>query len=219
MKKSLFLTVATLLIFLCGCSAPIINESEEYLPTEDVALVQPQIEIYYQYPEYPAGCELASLCQVLRSYGYDVDIADLLNKYISVSNTDWVYSYYGDIYSGGFTFPPAICDTALRYLIDNYSRLHVTDISGVSWERCVNILNYGVPLIVWYTIDYESPRWYLPSQEGYQPWVNLHCIVIYDIDDEYVYIADPIEGYTTQEIDKFKSIWEECGSYAVLIAP
>jgi uncharacterized protein YvpB len=47
----------------------------------------------------------------------------------------------------------------------------------------------------------------------------LHCIVIYDIDDEYVYIADPIEGYTTQETDKFKNIWIECGRYAVLIAP
>lgn len=177
------------------------------------------LEIYYQYPKYPAGCELASVCQVLRYYNYDVSIDDLLGTYLPVSEEEWIYSYYGDIYSSGFAFPNAICLAVKSYLDNNCSSLKVYDISKCSWKEYVDTIQKGVPLITWATTDYKLPRWQTEEMGGYKPWWNLHCITVYDIDEQYVYIADPIEGFITIEIEKFRNIWLECGSYAVAIMP
>lgn len=201
---------------LVGCAQHVEIPEEEFLPISDKPYT-PSIEIYYQYPEYPAGCELASVCQVLRYYGYSVDIEDLLHTYLPVSNEEWIYSYYGDIYSSGFAFPHAITIAVQDYLVDKESDLRVEDISGCSWEEYTSYLVRGYPLITWYTIDYDSPRWSYNSMGGYRVWWDLHCITVYDIDDKYVYIADPIEGFTVQEIEYFKELWQECGSYAVAV--
>ena len=201
---------------LAGCTQHVEIPEEEFLPISD-KLHAPSIEIYYQYPEYPAGCELASVCQVLRYYGYEVDIEDLLYTYLPVSSEEWIYSYYGDIYSGGFAFPHAITIAIQDYLIDKKSSLRVEDISGCSWEEYTSYLMREYPLITWYTIDYDTPRWSYRSMGGYRVWWDLHCITVYDIDDKYVYIADPIEGFTIQEIEHFKELWQECGSYAVAV--
>lgn len=217
MKRIIF-SVFTIALVLCGCSATAQYEPEEFVNISD-KIYEPVMEIYYQYPEYPAGCELASCCQLLRYYGYNIDIDDLLYTYLPVSNSEWVNSYYGDIYTGGFAFPQAIHKALQDYLTDNNSHLRVENISKCSWEEYLGYLQREIPVITWYTIDYEEPNLSDETMGGYQVWWNLHCIVTYKIDDKYIYIADPIEGYTVQDIEYFKTIWEKCGSYAVTIVP
>lgn len=215
MEKILALLVV--LVVLVGCvQQSDFPEEKVYFSVSDKIRV-PSMEIYYQYPEYPAGCELASTCQVLRYYGYDTKIEDLLYSYLPVSNEEWINSYYGDIYSSGFAFPHAITVAIQDYLNDKNSSLQVKDISKCSWEEYNSYLLRDYPIITWYTVDYNAPHWSRSSMEGYRVWWNLHCITVYDIDDKYVYIADPIEGFTTQEIEYFRSLWEECGSYAVAV--
>jgi uncharacterized protein YvpB len=215
--KRIIVALATIAVILTGCSYSEILQSEDELPVSDISHT-PSIEIYYQYPEYPAGCELASTCQVLRYYGYNASIEDLLHTYLPVSDREWINSYYGDIYSSGFAFPHAIASATQNYLEDSCSVLNAYDISKCSWDEYISYIRRDIPVITWYTIDYNSPRFYYNSMGGYRVWWNLHCITVYDIDDKYVYIADPIEGFTTQEIEYFKTLWEECGSYAVVVA-
>ena len=215
MEKLIITLVILAMVFTgCSCNKPVNNDMD--LPVSDISYT-PSMEIYYQYPEYPAGCELASTCQVLRYYGYQTDIEDLLYTYLPVSNREWINSYYGDIYSSGFAFPHAITVAIQNYLIDKNSSLKAEDISKCSWEEYVSYLVRDCPLITWYTIDYDSPRFDYASMGGYRVWWNLHCITVYDMDDKYIYIADPIEGFTFQEIEYFKELWQECGSYAVAI--
>jgi uncharacterized protein YvpB len=46
-------------------------------------------------------------------------------------------------------------------------------------------------------------------------WINEHCVVLYGIDDETVYVSDPIEGYMVYDRDSFASVFEECGNRAL----
>lgn len=202
----------------CSTNPTFVDDTQMDGEISDVILpVNQKIGEYFQYPEYPAGCELASTCIVMRAYGDWVHIDDLLGKYIQVSNSDYIYSYYGNIYENGFTFPPAIANTINLYSSTNNSSYFAQDISFCSWDEYTNYLEQGYPLISWGTIDYKAPRWGTQGPGQYHSYWNLHCVVVYDIDDEYVYISDPIEGKIEIEIETWKSIWEECGKYAVLV--
>lgn len=177
------------------------------------------IKEYYQYPDYPAGCEIASLCMVLRAYGFNIDIEQIYQNYISRSDSEFITSYYGSIYNNGFAFPYAIATAANRYLIDNNSNLIATDISGCSWKQYLSYLENNTPIISWYTIDGKTPNWSKDKQGNYEFYRNEHCIVIYGINykDNTVQVCDPIDGKKEIDLEYFKNIWETCGSYAVII--
>lgn len=210
MRKTLVAALA-LCLLLVGCGKEE-GEVNNTVSSED-------IEVCYQYPKYPAGCEAASVCTVLTYYGYELNIDTLLQGYMPMSDTDWTESYYGSVYEGGFAFPPAVVKTIENYLVDQDSNLKVEDFSGCSWDELAAKVNIGYPMIVWYTIDDESPKWWDGMEQGdYKVWTNLHCIVIYDVDDEWVYVADPIDGQKRIQVEHFQDIWEECGGYAVLVS-
>lgn len=200
-------------LVICGIFTRYNEEDFFFVPKQTTT----EIEVYYQYPEYPAGCELASTCQVLNYYGHSVEISDLLYHYLPVSDEEWIDSYYGNIRTAGWAFPHAIATSTQKYLKDKNSDLMAIDISKCFWEDYKAYVDRGIPVISWHTLDYKMPNWSYSSMGGYNVWRNLHCVTVYDIDDKYVYIADPIEGFVAQEIEQFKQIWEKCGSYGVII--
>jgi uncharacterized protein YvpB len=168
----------------------------------------------YQYEEgYAAGCEVAALVADLRIYGYEVDIEDIAENYLSYGNQ--IDDYHGDIHTTGWCFPAAITATANSFLYSNNSflqNLTATNISQCSWEDYLNYLDKA-PIITWFTVDYDIPHWYSDSNM----WWNEHCILVYEADDNFVYVVDSIQGYQKIPTPTFKNIWQLCGSYAVII--
>ena len=205
--------------YICQLPNPRIHEeSMDIVKVSDTPLpAKYNVEEFFQYPNYPAGCEPVSLWIILRAYQFDISLEDLITNYMPKSNSDWVNCYYGDIYTTGFAFPRAICITANNYLMEIDSPILAYDISGCDWEEIKRNLNMGLPVMVWYTINNTQPYWTNNIQENYRVYWNEHCVVVYEYQDGYVYISDPIDGYRVIEESMFKEIWEECGRYAVVI--
>lgn len=57
------------------------------LPSLNLESKQLRVPITYQYPEYPAGCEIMALTNMLNYYGFNLKKSTLINNYLE-------YSYY-----------------------------------------------------------------------------------------------------------------------------
>ena len=207
---------------MCGCSASEIDEPNDVFiidtiydipyqeTTNEIEIQTPQI--IYQYDAgYAAGCEAAALTMCLNCYGFDVTIDDIILDYLSYGNTE--ECYIGDIYTIGWCYPSAIVSAANKYFEDEAvsDTFAAQEITGSSFDEFLEYIDKG-PVITWFTIDYNLPLWY-----SSEVWSNEHCILVYDYDDTYVYVADSISGFTKIEINEFQEIWEMCGSYGVII--
>ena len=89
--------------------------------------------------------------------------------------------------------------------------------------RLEQLLRQGTPVAVWFTQDYEQPRfnnsftWTLPNGRTYTPYANLHCVVLTGMDETCCYLADPLQGDTLIDRSQFESIYTAMGSRAVVL--
>ena len=182
----------------------------EYTATDSVGIA-------FQLPDYPAGCEPISLSLLLNSYSYDIGMPDIMN-YFDKSSDDFVHAYWGDIYSVGAAYPPAVVEAANRYLAEQGSRLEAYDISNFSWDAIEKTVSEGRPVMLWCTSDYQHPYYYGKWEiDGYYMYANEHAVVMYDYDDTYVYVSDPLRGYTQFDKSEFETIWNLCGRMGVAL--
>lgn len=89
------------------------------------------IEVVYQYPDYPSGCEIAALTCVLNSMGYDVSLTqmiegDYVSYYPSWTGAASEY-YFGTPYGQGGAFPPAIVNAANRFLDEQSNQVQAEE--------------------------------------------------------------------------------------------
>ena len=221
MKRLGSLGCAALVLLLYGCttttplpqeSMPIIydtpvSEVPDYISTEHV-------EVINQFPDYPAGCEFAAATMLLRSYGYDVDIEDLLDT-MNYSDDNFVFAYWGDVKTQGAVYAPGLVICINNWLQENGTVLRSSNYSGMSWDDVISTLESGRPLIMWYTSDYSFPQYTDFTSNGETMYSNEHCVVAYGIKDGKVQVADSIHGYTEIEETTFQQIWSDCGAMAI----
>lgn len=167
-----------------------------------------------QMPDYPAGCEIITLMNTLYAYGVNLTF-DEAYALFDTSDDDFVDSWWGNPYIEGAAYPPAMVRAALRGLEDTDYRAQ--NISGCTMDDIDEHTENGELVIIWYTVDGQSPRWTGWIINGYEMYANEHCAVIYDIEGDAVKLSDPTYGMTEMNYNDFESVWNECGSMAVVI--
>ena len=206
--------------------------SEQITGGSSILMVQPVL----QQPALPNGCEAASLATLLEYNGYSVDLVSLGVDYLPRQSftysgpyrygPDPEQAYVGDPASssgGWYCFEGPIIEAANAWLRDQGSELRAESETGADLDRLEQLLRQGTPVAVWFTQDYEQPRfntsftWTLPDGSTYTPYGNLHCVVLTGMDETQCYLADPMQGDSVIERDRFESIYTAMGSRAVVL--
>lgn len=194
---------------------PASSEAEDDQPVDTVSS---HVRELLQLPEFPSGCEPASLTIVLRAMGYDVDIEDMFEVYVPLDAT-WTdsTSFLGDPYEGGGCFPPVIVNAANDFLSDHGSTATAMDITGSTFDEVLAIADAGMPVILWTTMYQEEPSFSGQEIGPYEWYTNEHCVVVYGSEGDEVLVSDPLDGLVKRDRAYFSALFETCGSMAVVI--
>lgn len=203
---------------------------EEFSVSEETVSALPdayRIEGYEslnQNPELPTGCEITSLTSVLNYYGCNVDKTTMADEYLKKGNGSFYEMFLGnprDNTSYGCMAQP-IVNAANKYFKANNMSAVAKNISGTDFKEILEMVAQGDPIIIWNTIDmrqpYESTTFTFNGKE--YTWVAPeHCVVItgYDLNNNIVYIMDPMKGNITRDLETFQSRYEAMHSQAVYI--
>lgn len=196
------------------------------------------MEIINQYPQLPVGCEITCAAALLRYLGYDVDKCELASNYMKQSSefterNDTLYGpdpgkvFVGDPYGNGFgCYAPVIVNS-----LNMYFRMQVSDNEALSLENSNSadlekLLDGGVPVIVWASIDMKPYRfndaseWTVSADGKIITWLaGSHTLVLTGYDDSCYYFMDSNDKTEIQRYSKesFLARWEENGSQAVVV--
>lgn len=161
---------------------------------------------FSQNPDYPTGCESASLYILLKYYDADVtmaEIVDALPKGPEPYEQDGRYygadpekAFVGDPRSSSSfgVYNGPVAKTAQRF------RAGAAAESGVSLDTLKKIVLGGDPVIAWTAISYdvtpEVTHTWTDLQTGRTiQWLsNEHTVVVYGYDADHIYISDPYDG-------------------------
>ena len=212
-----------------------VEESGEIseLGTENVQMQTETIENYYkmedfewlsQNPELPTGCEITSLTSVLNYYGINVKKETMADDYLKKGDGSYYKMFLGnprDAGSFGCMAQP-IVDAANLYFKKNNVSMKASNVSGVTFDKILEYVSQGVPMIVWNTMGmaaaYESQTLTLDGREYI--WIAPeHCVVVvgYDLDNNEVYVADPMAGMVTRNLKTFEERYDSLKRQAVYV--
>lgn len=203
------------------------------LGTENVQMQTEAIENYYkmedfewlsQNPELPTGCEITSLTSVLNFYGINVKKETMADDYLKKGDGSYYRMFLGnprDAGSFGCMAQP-IVDAANLYFKKNNVSMKASNVSGVTFDKILEYVSQGVPMIVWNTMGmapaYESQTLTLDGRE--YTWIAPeHCVVVvgYDLDNNEVYVADPMAGMVTRNLKTFEERYNSLKRQAVYV--
>lgn len=190
-----------------------------------------------QNPSYPNGCEIASLATVLGWYGFDVTMEELDDTYLPKQGFSYSKSgirmgadpsvaYVGEpssISGGWYCFEQPLARAADAYLSAQGSTLRAQIISGASLDELDTWLANQVPVIVWFTLGYNTPvrsttfSWRLEDGRNYHPYMNLHCLVLTGNSNGYYQLADPLRGTAFVSRAAFETTYTQMGQRAIVL--
>ena len=181
------------------------------------------VNIIYQYPDMPSGCEITSLTMTLNYIGINVSNKYLADNYLDTTEYDMFKSFVGSVYDDHSfgCFAPVIVKAANSFFLDNNINAEAVDISGSTREEIYDYIEDGDPVIIWNTEDMlpmKNEVYYIDGNE-FIWYDNEHCVVIcgYDKNNKTVEIADSIAGKVTRDADIFFQRYEDMLSQAVYI--
>lgn len=199
---------------------------------EKIVLEVPQI---LQNPELPNGCEITSLCEILRYFGFPADKCQLADQYLPKSarwyGADPNLVYMGNPRlddgtpeSGYYCFAGPIVEAARRYLADQgaETRFEVADLTGADEEQLFAELAAGNPFLFWASLRFEDIRhddcfYALSDGSVHHVFHELHCMVCKGVDEERVYLADPLDLNESVPVAQFGRIYRQLGMRAVVL--
>lgn len=197
-----------------------------------IMLKVPQI---LQNPELPNGCEITSLCEILQYFGFPADKCQLADDYLPRSDqwygADPNLVYMGNPHlddntpeSGYYCFAGPIVEAACRYLQAQGAKeqFEVEDLTGAEKETLFAELQAGNPFLFWASLHFEDIQHddcCYPLSDGtmHQVFHQLHCMVCRGVDEERVYLADPLDFNESVPIDQFDKIYRQLGMRAVVL--
>lgn len=185
-------------------------------PSSLLGKVLIDVPLIDQYPELPVGCEPTCAASVLQYLGFDINKLGFTDNYL-----EWDDHFYydhkrnshgpdprkvfaGDPYRWGYGCTNEVLAEAMnRFFSENkssdleYTALALDELNSADIER---LLDEGVPIIVWATIDmkmlnYRKPsEWYIENtSETYIWYANSHTLVLCGYDTNCYYFMDPNE--------------------------
>ncbi len=188
-----------------------------------------------QKPELPNGCEITSLTMLLQWAGVRADKTDLAENWLprepfggtegQTTGPDPEKAYAGNPAreDGWYCFEGPILDAANGYLEVNRINWQAVSLTDISRRKLNRMVRDGVPMAVWVTLDYGEPTlsqdfsWYLPDGSLYQPYRNLHCVVLAGTVRDQYRIADPLSGWKNVSQDEFWEAFSALGSRALAL--
>lgn len=186
------------------------------------------INVIYQLPELPTGCEITSLDMVLNYMGYSIDKVTLSDNYLdkgTIGIDSYKKVFLGDPKDPNSygCFAPVIANAANKYLTEQNSPLHAYNLTGSELNELFDNIRYGLPVIIWgslnpnINITYNN-TWIVDSEILKWP-ANEHCMVLtgFDLTNNTVTINDPLKGVCTYDYNAFLEYYVELGRQAVVI--
>lgn len=200
------------------------SQLEELVTTEFPDCFDLELELIYQNPELPAGCESVSLTMILNYLGYDIDKTHIVDEHL-VHSGNFVMGYCGDPYSyvGGGCYAPGMTLTANSFLEANGNKHTAENITGTNFDVLLEYVAQGHPILIWTTINMAdcSKSHYNYDEEGnaYAWDYNEHCVVLtgYDLKAGTVTVYDPIAGIVYRDKEAFQNIYEKMNEMAIII--
>ncbi len=195
------------------------------------------VPIVMQNPELPHGCEITSLTAVLNYYGMNVTKLEMADTYLPKQEFSIIggqrfgpnpaHAFAGDPSdkaNGMYVFAAPIVKAAQAAIIDKQADLRVTDKSNASQQEILKLVQEGVPVVMWVTLDLSTPKtkaskgWiYEGETTKRKGYVNLHAVVLTGHLGGKVVVMDPLKGYVTYNEDQFFKSYQELGSQAVAV--
>ena len=191
------------------------NETKRALSNQHVPYAS-KVQTEYQLPELPSGCEVVSLTIALRAAGFELSKTEIADNYLVVDGSEWGFlaSPYED---NGGGFPPGIVDAANSYLAEQDTLLKAHDLTGSSFEALCALVDTGIPVCVWTTLEFNEPNYDYELGATESWFVNEHCVVLYGIQGSEVLISNPLEGLQTVDTAQFAHAYEQCGTMALAV--
>lgn len=198
-------------------------------PPKESALLN--VDLIKQNPELKYGCEVTSLAMVLNYAGIKTTKMDLYHA-IEKDPDPLIKSPKGDIiqwgnpadgFVGDMTGTKAgyaVFDKPMINLINQKLPGRAVNLTNQPFERVLEHVSSGYPVVVWTTGDYRLPDrqegWHHGNQYIKTP-LDLHAVVLVGYDSKYVYINDPLSGRKQAKVGKeqFISSWNALQKRAV----
>ena len=187
--------------------------------------------LIFQNPEFLNGCEITSLTMLLQMYGYTPSVALLYDQYLAkgeVTLQDGVLygpdpevAYAGDARSedrGWYCYEMPLAEAGNGYLVSLGEAQRLTGVQGITIQQLDEQLHNG-PVVCWVTIGYETPMYstlvYNTGMTTFQPFTNLHCIVVKEKTMQGYAVLDPLRGSYSVEETIFQNSFVSVGSRVV----
>lgn len=197
------------------------NNNENNIKYKQILL---DVDPFYQYPDYPTGCESVSLYMLLSYYGIDVtvdEIIDVLPKgpvpYGSgddVKEANPEKEFVGNPKS---KYAYGVFNEPIRQTANTFKEGARTK-KNATIDDLYKILLKKNPIEVWFTTDLEEgivyreqDKWYDYETGEIVRWPrHEHAILVTYIDEDYIYYNDPNTGKKEKlEIDKFNKFFQQ----------
>ena len=157
-----------------------------------------------QHPDYPTGCESVALYILLRYYGVNVSIDDIIT---SIPKGDLPHLENGRFYGANpeneFVGNPlteysyGVYNKPIRDVADMFKKGAKTK-TGKDFDEVLKLVDQDKPVMVWATINmiepYISSRW-IDSNGNVVKWkANEHALVVIGYDTDNIIVSDPYTG-------------------------
>ncbi|MBR3628989.1 MAG: C39 family peptidase [Oscillospiraceae bacterium] len=182
---------------------------------------------YNQHPNYPTGCESVALYMLLKYYGTDVTVEQIVN---ALPKASLPYTKNGLMYGPDpnkyFVGDPrnsssyGVFNEPIAQVAEQF-RPGVQCKTGAPLEDVIDILDSGNPAQVWYTTNPERGivyrrEWYLDTGELFRWPGGEHAVVVCGHDQTTLTYRDPNTGGTVvKDIEEFRKIYDELGGRIV----
>jgi uncharacterized protein YvpB len=205
------------------------NMSFNQIPKNKSAMLN--VVVINQNPELKYGCEVTSLTMVLNYAGVKTNKMELYRA-VKKESDPLVRTPRGDILKWGnpeFGFVgdmtgrrsgTTVFDEPLVTLINQKLPGRAVNLTNLPFERVLNHVSNGYPVVVWTTLDYGLPKKWETWKHGNQVVrvpLDLHAVVLVGYDENFVYLNDPLTVKKQVRVNKnrFISSWKALGSRAV----
>ena len=202
------------------------NESEELWKEEEADTASVDAPDLLQNPELPTGCESVALTIALSCYDFELEKTTIAEDYLTTGE-NYAIEFFGDpfSYDGAGIYPPGLVHTANKYLKKQKSDLQAYNLTGTDFDDLLIFIQEGYPVMIWSTMYFEDPMLTDDSITyhgvSYNWYYNEHCVTAcgYNLENNELIVSDPLEGIVSRDLDRFREIYEQVGSYAVVILP
>jgi uncharacterized protein YvpB len=187
-----------------------------------------------QKDSYATGCELVSATMVLKYYGYNVSVQDVVAKTpfeeLKQENGKLTGPHPSEVFIGdptsenGFGCYAPVVAQVMNSVIQQDGSKRAVDITGMDFDALLPYIRKGDPVLVWATMNmtpsYAGKSWVLKKTGKKFVWpAREHCLVLVGYDQNQYYFNDPYEsnGLIGYEKELVRLRYDELGRQAVVV--